>query len=99
MTWITDFEIMLKKVKSAWMDLLPTIDISNEQFTSVAQQEPAFQNAPSPADQYAVLEDLHARFTSRRNREHARLFFPLGITSLLSCSWSRQTCPRTSVNA
>ena len=73
-TWITDFEIMLKKVKRAWMDLLPTIDISNEQFTSVAQQEPAFQNAQSPADQYAVLEDLHARFTSRRNREHARLF-------------------------
>ena len=50
-TWITDFEIMLKKVKSAWMDLLPIIDISNEQFTSVAQQEPAFQNAQSPADQ------------------------------------------------
>ena len=49
----------------------------NEQFTNVAQQEPAFLNAQGPADQLAVLEDLHARFTSHRNREHARLF-PIG---------------------
>ena len=77
MTWITDFEIMLKKVKSAWMDLLPIIDISNEQFTNFAQQEQAFLNAQGPADQLAVLQDLHARFTGRRNRERARLF-PIG---------------------
>ena len=47
-TWITDFEIMLKKVKSAWMDLLPIVDINDQQFTQIAQQEPAFQNAPEP---------------------------------------------------
>ena len=75
-SWITDFEIMLKKVKSAGMDLLPIIDINNEQFTNVAQQEPAFLNAQGPADQLQVL-DLRSRFTARRNCEHARLF-PIG---------------------
>ena len=76
-TWITDFEIMLKKVKSAWMDLLPIVDINDQQLTQIAQQEPAFQNAQSRADQLQVLEDLRGRFTARREREHMRLF-PIG---------------------
>ena len=76
-SWITDFEIMLKKVKSAWMDLLPIIDINNELFTNIARQEPAFLNAQGPADQLQALEDLHSRFTARRFRDHARLF-PIG---------------------
>ena len=65
---------MLKKVKSAWMDLLPVVDINDQQFTRIAQQEPAFQNAQGPADQLQVLEDLRGRFTARREREHMRLF-------------------------
>ena len=77
MTWITDFEIMLKKVKSAWMDLLPTVDIMDQQFTSIAQQEPEFLQAATPQAQHDVLEYLYSRFTARRTREHMRLF-PIG---------------------
>ena len=76
-TWITDFEIMLKKVKSAWMDLLPTVDIMDQQFTSIAQQEPEFLQAATPQAQHDVLEHLYGRFTARRTREHMRLF-PIG---------------------
>ena len=76
-TWITDFEIMLKKVQSAWMDLLPTVDIMDQQFTSIAQQEPEFLQAATPQAQHDVLEYLYGRFTARRTREHMRLF-PIG---------------------
>ena len=85
MTWITDFEIMLKKAKSAWMDLLPIIDISNEQFTSVAQREPAFK---TPRALRTNMRSLKTCVLVSRAvvTESVRGSFPLGITSLPGCS-------------
>ena len=54
LTWITEFEI------KAWMDVLPVVEIDAPAFLTAAQQEPAFLQAQSPADQQAALEDLHA---------------------------------------
>ena len=60
------------------MDLLPTVDIMDQQFTSIAQQEPEFLQAATPQAQHDVLEYLYGRFTARRTREHMRLFLHWG---------------------
>ena len=57
--WITGFEIVLTKLESTWMDLLPVIEISDPQLANAAQPELEYLQARTPAEQYAVLEDLH----------------------------------------
>ena len=76
MKWINDFGVVVKKVTAAWMDLLPSIRIDDPQFTVIAQQEPAYQQSSAAAEAQTALEDFHARFTSRREKNHTAV--PVG---------------------